>query len=471
MKKYLIFAFGLILGVFFLSNINYDSPSSFVMTVVSEIPELPENPYDYSNIPLPDHLFVTDDDIGYGRGGLDTLSFAGITDHGATLGRVLFYDKKLSAVENISCGSCHHQELSFTENKAFSEGVNNLTHRNSMHLNDLAWTNDAQFVWSMKETDLHSMIILPLTDENEIGADIHDVKVKLEATEYYPQLFENAYGDSEITEERIVDALVQFIESMTTFESKFDQGVKTNFEGFTETEALGVELFSENCARCHVQGKHLLFDIIFLPGNEMLQIEPFLFNNGLEQNEDDLGAGEWDANFEYLFKIPTLRNIELTGPYMHDGRFVTLEEVIDHYSEGIVQNNYTNELLPGTGFGFTDVEKSALVDFLKTLTDETFITNPKWSDPFSIFNSTTSTLTESLKLYPNPMTDQAVIKFANPGNDLVSISILTQDGRLVKHDRINQNKYILNKSDFHAGIYFVQIIKGTDKSTQKLIIN
>ena len=323
----------------------------------------------------------------------------------------------------------------------------------------------------MKESDLHDMIVLPLTDENEIGANINDVRIKLEATEYYPDLFANAYGDSEITEERIVDALVQFIESMTTFNSKFDAGVKANFINFTDSERQGLEIFSENCSSCHQQGKHMIFEDIFFPGNDIIFFMPFLFNNGLEEIGDDVGAGEWQDGFDHLFKIPSLRNIELTGPYMHDGRFMTLEDVVDHYSDGVVPNEWTNEFLPNEGFQYSDNEKSALVDFLKTLTDNTFTTNPKWSDPFADAVATNELTIESVQLFPNPMVDKALIKFANPNNDIVSINVITQDGRLVKHDRIKTNQYELSKGDFHQGVYFVQLLIGDRKSTQKLIIN
>ena len=340
MKKSILIFFVLALGLFSLSNVSYTASESFVMTLVGDAPILPETPYDYANIPLPEHLFNTDEDIGYQRGRLDTTSFDNITDHGATLGRVLFYDKKLSAVEDISCGSCHHQELSFTENRPFSDGVNSQTKRNSLHLNDLAWTNDEEFAWHMKELSLHNMIILPLTDENEIGANIDDVRIKLESTDYYPELFTNAFGDSNITEDRIVDALVQFIESMTTFESKFDQGVKEDFANFDEEENMGRELFALNCATCHVQGKHNFTGAVVNDGVFEI-LFPFIFSNGLPLIGDDVGAGEWNPEFDGLFKLPSLRNIELTGPYMHDGRFNTLDEVIDHYSDEAVATDWT----------------------------------------------------------------------------------------------------------------------------------
>ena len=316
MKKSVLLLLGIFFGLLFVSNVNYKTSNSFVMTMVAKAPTLPEIPFDYSNIELPVHLFF-DEDIGYTGGILDETSFDNITDHGATLGRVLFYDRKLSAVENISCGSCHLQELSFTENKAFSEGVNSLTQRNSMQLNDLAWTSSDEFAWSMKELTLHNMIILPLTDENEIGANIDDVKLKLEATNYYPELFEKAYGDSEITEDRIIDALVQFIESMTSFNSKFDDGAKTDFVNFTEEEKLGQSLFSLNCATCHVPPE--------------FSIDPNSLNNAFVRPASNFPG---DPSWLDGTRSPTLRDLikadgeTLNGGMFHSGQAIDLKELV-----------------------------------------------------------------------------------------------------------------------------------------------
>lgn len=453
---------------------NTNKISTFVMTMVSETPTLPATPFEYSDIPFPDHIFNEEnfDTIGYGAGGrLDSLVFDFIDDDIATLGRVLFYDKKLSALEDISCGTCHIQELSFTETKRFSEGISSPTKRNSMHLNDLAWSNADGFSWIMKEDELSSMILLPLTDENEIGANIEDVRIKLENTDYYPELFTRAFGDSNISEEKIVDALVHFISSMTTFNSRFDEELKSDFAGFTESEQLGMQVFSQSCGTCHSQGAHSFFgEEIFFEGS-IIEIFPFFFNNGLEKDANDIGVGEWLPGFENLFKVPSLRNIELTGPYMHDGQFTTLEEVVDHYSDGIVQNEWTEFFIPNDGFHFTEVEKTALLDFMKTFTDESFLTNPKWSDPFenSVSNGEQLTIRD-ISLQPNPTTDRATITFANDNNNLVAVSIYTQDGRLLKHDKITSDNYTIDKADYSEGIYFVNLLMGSKRATQKLII-
>ena len=470
MKK--LFTISLTLGslIFVLSNFTIPEINSFVMTVVGEEPDLPSTPYTYDDAEFPDHLFNLNEDIGYGGGGRDTVALSVLDNDIATLGRVLFYDKKLSAVEDISCGSCHHQELSFAENKSFSEGVNSDTKRNSMQLNDLGWSNADGFTWDMRETDLHEMIILPLTDENEIGANIDDVKIKLEQTNYYPELFSNAYGDQEITEERIVDALVQFITSMTTFNSRFDQQVVSEFSDFSDKEMMGLELFSLNCGSCHSQGSHSFFDgEIFLEEN-LLEVFPFIFTNGLPEDPDDAGAGEWNANFNNLFKVPTLRNIELTAPYMHDGRFNTLEEVIDHYSEEAVENEWSVFIPPG-GFGFSEGEKEALLAFLETLTDDTFISNPRWSDPFANSLNTAQIPFTELKLAPNPTSDIATISFSNDGNKLVSINIINSEGKLMRHDQFTGSEYQIEKGSFTPGMYTIQLLMGDQRSVQRLIVH
>ena len=143
----------------------------------------------------------------------------------------------------------------------------------------------------MKEKNLKDMILLPLTDDNELGADLHDVALKLASTDYYPVLFTKAYGSALINEERIIDALVQFIGSMNTFNSRFDKQSSDLFRDFTDEEIVGLEIFSFACTACHSQGKHTLFggiDVIFT--DDILDVFPFIFNNGLPHDPDDAGT-------------------------------------------------------------------------------------------------------------------------------------------------------------------------------------
>ena len=474
MKYFKIFIPLLLLGtVFFLSNFSEDHQSSFIMTVVGDSPVLPDVPFDYDDITFPSHLSPepTDPSTGYSSF-VDTSQLKiEISNDIATLGRVLFYDEKLSAMESISCATCHDQALSFTENKAFSDGVNALTKRNSMHLNDLGWSNQDHFAWDMRAHELNEMIGLPLRDENEIGANFVEIAIKLSDTDYYPDLFAKAYGDSEVTEDRIAEALTQFIKSMVTFNSKFDEGANNNFENFSLQELRGKDLFT-NCSTCHVQGSEVSAFIGFnVPSTTLLEIFPFVFNNGLPVDPDDRGAGEWDESFDNLFKLPTLRNIELTAPYMHDGRFQSLQEVVDHYSEGIVENDW-NIFIEPPGFGFSNQEKADLIAFMKTLTDKTFLTDEKWSNPFGLTstNNPGDIGFENIVLKPNPMSDRAIIEFKNDKSQLVSINILSSDGQLIKHDKTSESRYVLDKADFGIGMYFIQLIMDDAKSTQKLIV-
>jgi len=474
MKKQLLLFSSLGLCVLLLSNFKLHT-NSFIFTLVNEEPVLPSEPFSYDDVEFPEHLlsssFKDTIDSGYRSGGVDTLAFDLLENDISTLGRVLFYDKKLSALENISCANCHRQSLSFAENKQFSEGINAPTRRNSMNLNDIAWTNNERFFWDMSETDLHEMISLPLTDENEIGADMNDIEIKLGLTTYYPELFEKAFGDAAINEERIVDALVNFISSMTTFNSKFDQQAAVGFSGFTQQEILGKDLFSANCSTCHVQGDHDNFFIDFPDENiSTLEMIPFLFNNGLPEDTDDHGAGEWDEAFNNLFKLPSLRNIELTAPYMHDGRFETLEEVVQFYSEESIANEWSF-MIPDGGFQFSDEQEAALVSFLKTLTDDSFLTNPRWSDPFGNSTSVPDNSFENLVIKPNPFSEQSILEFDNSLGKLTSINIFSAGGRLVKHDNFSSSTYAFNKTEFSPGMYIIEIIQGDRRQTQKLIVN
>lgn len=322
-------------------------------------PVLPSTPYTYTFPMLPSHL----DTLGYGVVEDTILTF--INDEVATLGRVLFYDELLSTSEDISCGTCHLQEFSFADSLTFSHGVSTNTARNSLQLNDLGWSNNSTFFWDMKlsssqgpfDTLLSSAIQLPLADPNEIGVlDVNAMIQKMQATTYYPGLFSDAYGSSTITEPLILEALTHFISSMVTFDTKFDQSFDPG-SGVTLTveEENGRAIFQTDCQICHADG------LGFLSAGGPLQAPmPFLYDNGMKRDSADRGAGEWmtGGNFDWMYKIPTLRNIELTGPYMHDGRFVTLDEVIEHYSDSIVS---TSQWIGSPGFQYTNTEKERIV--------------------------------------------------------------------------------------------------------------
>ncbi len=310
------------------------------------------------------------------------------------LGRTLFYDKALSVNNGVSCGSCHKQALAFSDNHQFSTGFENRkTTRNTQPIQNLsALSTDGPFVgngqalfWDGRQRFLHDMVLEPVGNHIEMGMRSElDLVDKLSASPMYAQLFQDAYGDAEVTVAKIRDALARFVGSMVSQNSKFEQSLFSGNSTLNSLERTGFNLFVDkyDCMSCH--------DVVSSQGyTEAFGDE--LVNIGLDASYADNGAGAldgMDASQNGKFKIPNLRNVALTAPYMHDGRFATLEEVIDHYSNGVASHPNLDERLrdPNTGsplvLNITPDEKTALIAFMHTLTDHSFITDPKFSDPF-----------------------------------------------------------------------------------------
>ncbi len=315
----------------------------------------------------------------------------------AILGRVMFYDKNLSDDRTISCASCHKQELAFADDLAFSKGVSNrITSRNSLALgsvfNFAEYYGDISqgripFFWDNRASTVQEQARQTFANEREMNMPMHKVMDRVEAAEYYKILFKETFGDSQVTEERILDAVSEFVNSMSSYRSKYDEELDKHyvdnfnfnniegvtFSGFTTAENLGKDLYVSNCGNCHgaING---------FPA----QVQA---NNGLEMNYEDQGIGAISGPAQNgTFKVPTLRNIALTGPYMHDGRFETLEDVVEHYSNGIQNHpNLSFQLKSGgqpKAFNFSQTEKDALIAFLNTFTDEVMLNDEKYSDPF-----------------------------------------------------------------------------------------
>ncbi len=466
----LVTSLSILLFIGFMSISFNSSKQKVVFSFMNETPNLPETPYSYSDIEFPQHIFDDNISTGYDGHPTDTTILDFVDDNISTLGRVLFYDEKLSALENLSCASCHSQEFSFAENKQFSQGISSLTTRNSMALNDLSWEGKMGFFWDMEFSELEDMLDIPFKDENEIGAEIEEVLIKMNATEYYPELFEKAYGDAMINEERIIEALANFIGSMVTFNSKFDKEADNSFAGFTENELAGQQLFTMNCTVCHSSVN------LFGPDattEDMLEGFPHFFNNGLEAVSSDLGAGDWFPGGNGLFKITSLRNIELTGPYMHNGSLETLSDVIDFYSEDVQENDWPQFFIPPGGFGFNNTEKEQLLAFLHTLTDESFKTNPKWSDPFVPFTVVNNVIEEDLidlKVFPNPMASSTTITLQDNDNSGAKIIILDQMGKQVFTDSFEGSTYNFNNYILPSGIYNVIVQNDKGKNTLQLVV-
>ncbi len=423
---------------------------------------LPDQTYDYS-ITLPPHVL----DFMFGWGNNDSSFVSDVTDEGATLGRVLFYDDRLSGDNSLSCGTCHQQAFSFSDNVAFSDGImDNVTTRNSMVLNDISWQLGSGFFWDFRSSDIEDAVLQPILAAHELGKNMPDLLAKLEAAEEYGPLFEAAYGTSEINESRLANALSQFILSMNSFESRYDEQVSENFAGFTPSELSGKELFELNCAFCHITPHFGTLDPFqfFIPGN-----------NGLDSEFTDLGMGEWtgDPSLYGFFKSPTLRNIEVSGPYMHDGRFETLEDVIDFYSEGVQdnENSFFNWSMGEgfTGFGFTDTQKEDLINFLHTLTDHALLTDDKWSNPWNEILGTNPIQLEGVNVYPNPVEDIVYVEIENPNGANYDISIFDISGKLLRTFNTTDNILEIPRGNSPVGIYELVASNGKQQKTFKLV--
>ncbi|MFK7935460.1 MAG: cytochrome c peroxidase [Saprospiraceae bacterium] len=362
---------------------------------VANDPVLPATLYDYSTLNLPAH-FTTDatGPLPTSINGIDNSPMDNpITDEGATLGRVLFYDKMLSANGTIACASCHQAENGFSDPETLSTGFDGgKTGRHSMTLINARWYQRGRFFWDERAATLEEQVLMPFQDEVEMGLTLQELDDIVSAQSYYPDLFADAFGDNEITTDRIARALAQFVRSIVSYSSRYDTGRAgvpapgRNFSNFTTEENLGKQLFFQTipngggaCFGCHTT-------------EGFVSANPGAQNNGLDPVTTDAGAGTTFPNnaiFEGRFKTTTLRNIELTAPYMHDGRFATLEEVVEHYNSGIQAHPTLSPALTDDNddpvrLNFTTTEKAALVAFLKTLTDNTIATEPKWSDPFVV---------------------------------------------------------------------------------------
>ena len=326
-----------------------------------------------------------------------------ITDAGATLGRVLFYDKKLSINNSVSCSSCHKQAMAFGSNDIVSGGVNGNTLRHTMRLVNARFSDEVRFFWDKRAFSLEDQTTQPVRNHNEMGFSgqngdpgIDSLINKLSSVDYYQELFTFVYGSPEITETKIQDAIAQFVRSIQSFDSKYDEGrAQVNndnapFPNFSQQENQGKNLFTgrpqfdqngvrtgggAGCDGCHRAPE---FDI-----------DPRARNNGVTAVANNPSQNDYTNT-----KAPSLRNIfnpggNINGLLMHNGAFRTFDQVLNHYNSITIdpQNNNLDRRLTPAGRGqqlrLTQQERDALTAFLKTLTGTDVYTNAKWSDPFN----------------------------------------------------------------------------------------
>ncbi|MEM1324000.1 MAG: cytochrome c peroxidase [Bacteroidota bacterium] len=403
-----------------------------------------------------------------------------LSDARAVLGRVLFYDKQLSANNTVSCATCHIQAYAFSDTAVASVGVNGTTGRHAMRLVNARFSTEVRAFWDERAANLEEQVTQPIQDHAEMGYSgedgdpgLEELMEKMAQLDYYQRLFEFVYGDAEITEERMQLALAQFVRSIQSFDAKFDAGRAqvpndgTPFPNFTHQENQGKRLFmtppqvnaqgirvdgGAGCAGCHAPPE---FDI-----------RATSRNNGVIASLD----GGIDLTNT---RSPSLRDLvnpdgELNGPMMHNGAFHSLLEVIDHY-DSIPRANpqLDNRLRPGGNLlrlRLSDEEKAQLEAFLLTLTGSQMYTDERWSDPFDgdglvilpdVTTSTMDLLVEKrVKIYPNPVQDQLRVERPEALAD-AAISVYNVQGQLLLHDSTPRTS--LDVSGLQSGCYFLLV--------------
>lgn len=291
-----------------------------------------------------------------------------LTKEKIELGRRLFYDPILSKDSTISCQNCHSQNSAFTHiDHSLSHGINDsIGLRNSPALMNLAWNKS--FMWDGAINHLDMQALAPISSPIEMGEDITNIVNKLQKSKIYPKLFFNAFNDSIITGEHTLKVISQFMITLISSHSKYDSVMREQIE-FTQQEANGYKIFKANCSTCHTEPLFTNFDFE---------------NNGLklDQNLKDYGRMRItsNSNDSLKFKVPTLRNIEFSYPYMHDGRFKRLSDVVNHYTNEIEKSKTLSNKLKSK-INLTSNEKVDLISFLLTLTDKEFLLNPKYRYP------------------------------------------------------------------------------------------
>ena len=308
------------------------------------------------------------------------------SNDGATLGRVLFYDERLSSTNTVSCSSCHVQSHGFASPERFNSGALGVPlKRNAMALANARYQIHESWFSDMRVHALRDLVLMPIENSEELGNSLELLEEKLAATDFYPALFEAAFGTPQVTRERISRALAQFVQALISYRAKVDRALNpmTNDPWdppsvLNAQELRGFEIFTAsraNCSLCH---------------EERAQTNVWHANNGLDVVPADPGVQNQALQRDGttgIFKAASLRNIALTAPYMHDGRFNSLREVIDHYDHGIKESPNLDAILRDVNFqprrmNFTEADKDALEAFLRTFTDDEFLNDPKFSDPF-----------------------------------------------------------------------------------------
>jgi cytochrome c peroxidase len=296
-----------------------------------------------------------------------------LTVEGVALGKKLFFDPILSANNTQACADCHRPQAGFSDSRRFSVGIDgSIGTRNSMPLHNLAWNYNGKFFWDGRASSLEDQIFEPVTNPIEMANTWPNAVASLQNTTNYPTLFEEAFGSKTIDSTKVSMAIAQFLRTLISANSRFDQYQRGDLV-LTPSELNGLNIFLDenrgDCFHCH--------------GNPLnpLWTDNIFHNNGLDEFFTDKGLSNatGDPRDDGKFKSPSLRNLAFTAPYMHDGRFETLDEVINHYSEGLVYSETIDPLMKKVGEGgvhLTEQDKADLKAFLLSLSDPSFTNNP-----------------------------------------------------------------------------------------------
>ena len=337
-------------------------------------PVLPTVPLQYADaeVPLPTHF--TSSVNGTTVTATDNTPASNpITDAGATLGRVLFYDPRLSANDGLACAGCHIQALGFSDVPRLSVGfAGGFTARHSTGLANARFYQRGRFFWDERAATLEDQVVTPIQNTTEMGLTLDALVRKLTATPYYGPLFTSAFGTPTVTSDRVARALAQYVRSLVSTGSRYDRaysatGVPNFAATLTPEEQTGEQLFrTTGCASCHTS---------------VAQVGDAVHNIGLDAVVTDTGAGGG------AFKVPSLRNVGVRPRYMHDGRFTTLAQVVDFFDAGVQANPGLDARLKAADgtpkrLGLTAAQKAALVAYMNALTDSTFLTARRFSSPF-----------------------------------------------------------------------------------------
>jgi len=331
MRNYIIIFIGLLLCAFIIKDNYFTSPDNW-----------PKPAYDFDRNPL--------------------------TENKILLGRNLFYEPMLSKDYSVTCESCHSPFSAFTHiDHSLSHGIgDSIGSRNSPTLINLAWQKT--FMWDGAINNLDMQALAPISHPDEMGSSINEVVDRLNLSQKYRSLFYKAFADSVATGEKTLKAISQFLLTLVSSESKYDSVMRKE-SVFTPKEARGYKIFKKNCSSCHTEP-------LFTNGK--------FTNNGLpiDTSLHDIGRVQitLDPSDSFKFKVPTLRNIEYSYPYMHDGRFKKLSQVIKHYTKGI-QNSATLDPQLSKGLELSSAERVDLINFLLTLSDRKFVFNPEYQYP------------------------------------------------------------------------------------------